>query len=204
MFDADTARGLRAATSVRPCLTFALVVTGLTALALAWSEPASAHSSGQCRHAQTPIAAATHGQLDRAVICLVNRQRRRFGLPRLRQSRRLDRSAQDWTNTMVADGSFTHGSNFAGRITAAGFRWSTAGENIAVGFHTAASVVNGWMSSQGHCRNILTPTFRDIGVGVSNHGVGPYPSGTWTQDFGLWMGTRPPSANWGPADGCPY
>jgi hypothetical protein len=28
--------------------------------------------------------------------------------------------------------------------------------------------------------------------------------GTWTQDFALSMYKSPPSANWGPADGCPY
>ena len=61
----------------------------LVAWALASATPASAHAGGHCRHARTPIVAATHRQLDRAVICLVNRQRRNFGLPRLRQSRRL-------------------------------------------------------------------------------------------------------------------
>ena len=67
-----------------------------------------AYPRGHCRHARTPIVAATHRQLDRAVICLVNRQRRKFGLPRLRQSRRLDRSAQDWTNFMVSHDDFSH------------------------------------------------------------------------------------------------
>jgi uncharacterized protein YkwD len=204
MIDADTARGLRAAILARPCVTFVLVATTLLACALASTAPASAHVGSQCRHTRTPIVAATHRQLDRAVVCLVNRQRRRFGLPRLQQSGRLDRSAQDWTNFMVSHQDFSHGSNFAGRISAAGFRWSTAGENIASGFPTAASVVGAWMGSAGHCRNILTPTFRNIGVGVSSLGVARYVHGTWTQDFGLWAGTRPASQNWGPANGCPY
>jgi hypothetical protein len=93
MFDADTARGPRAARRVSPRLTFVLAA-GLVAWALASTAPASAHMRGQCRHADTPIAGATHRQLDRAVVCLVNRQRRRFGLPRLRENWRLDHSAQ--------------------------------------------------------------------------------------------------------------
>jgi uncharacterized protein YkwD len=204
MFDADTAGGLRAARRVSPCLTFGFVVAGLVAWALASAAPASAHMRGYCRHAHTPVAGATHRQLDRAVVCLVNRQRIRFGLPLLRENWRLDRSAQRWTNFMVAHRDFSHGSDFAGRITAAGFDWSSAGENIATGFSTASSVVGAWMDSAEHCRNILSPTFRNLGVGVSSGGAVRHAHGTWTEDFGLWAGARPPSNNAAPADGCPY
>ena len=204
MLDADTARGLRAARRVSPCLTFGLVVAGLAAWALASTAPASAHLRGHCTHAHAPIAGATHRQLDRAVVCLVNRQRSRFGLPPLRENWRLDNSAQRWTNFMVAHRDFSHGSDFAGRITAAGFDWSSAGENIATGFSTASSVVGAWMHSAGHCRNILSPTFRNLGVGVSSGGAVRHAHGTWTEDFGLWAGARPPSDNAAPADGCPH
>jgi uncharacterized protein YkwD len=165
---------------------------------------ASADGRGHCAHARAPIAAATHRQLDRAVLCLVNRRRRRFGLPRLKPSGQLDRSAQGWTDFMVDRGDFSHGSNFGQRLTAVGFRWSRAGENIATGFPTSGSVLSGWMRSPGHCRNILAPTFADLGVGVSGRGIGDAGSGTWTQDFGLRIGARAPSDRWGPADGCPY
>ena len=100
---------------------------------------------------------------------------------------------------MVSHDDFSHGSNFAGRITAAGFDWSTAGENIASGFPTAASVVRAWMGSEGHCRNILRPTFRNIGVGVSRSGIGRIRHGTWTEDFGLRAGSRAPSGELGPS-----
>lgn len=138
-------------------------------------------------------------------MCLINEQRRAHGLPRLRESRRLDRSAQGWTDTMVRDGMFTHGSDFAARITAAGFTWSTAGENIATGFPTPRSVVDAWMASTGHCQNILSPSYADVGTGVDNHGIRGYGGpATWTQDFALPQGASPPSNNSGPAAGCPY
>jgi uncharacterized protein YkwD len=105
---------------------------------------------------------------------------------------------------MVTRHWFTHGSDFAGRITAAGFRWSQAGENIATGYRTPSSVVRGWMASTDHCQNILDPSYRAVGTGVSRGAAIPSDPGTWTQDFGLRMGQRPASHNTAPADGCPY
>ena len=91
----------------------------------------------------------------------------------------------------------------AERISAVGFHWSQAGENIATGFPTPYSVVAGWMRSTGHCKNILDPAFRDVGTGVNAHAT-VASNGTWTQDFGLLVGQRPASGNRAPAAGCPY
>jgi uncharacterized protein YkwD len=55
-----------------------------------------------------------------------------------------------------------------------------AGENIAVGQRSPASVVSAWMRSIPHRRNILDGDFRTIGVGVHPAGGGPW----WTQNFG--------------------
>ena len=71
---------------------------------------------------------------------------------RLHTSQRLNRSAQGWTEAMVRSDSFTHGSDFAARITAVGFVWSMAGENIATGFSTPAQVIRGWMASTAIAR----------------------------------------------------
>jgi uncharacterized protein YkwD len=159
-----------------------------------------------CATAHTPIAAAPRAELQRAVVCLINDQRRMRGLPSLSENSLLNRSAQGWTDVMVSHRDFTHGADFAARITAAGFRWSNAGENIATGFATPASVVNAWMASTGHCQNILNPAYRYVGTGVSDQAIGGVhvQGGTWTQDFGLLMGQPAASGNWGPADGCPY
>ena len=179
----------------------------LTAAAVISIAPhASAHARHSCRYANTPVIGARRSQIRAAVLCLINQQRTRHHLPPVRESASLDRSAQSWTNTMVASGRFTHGRNFAARITAAGFNWSAAGENIATGFATPRDVVTAWMASTGHCRNILDPTFAEVGTGVSPHRVGHVRGApaTWTQDFGLRQGHKPPSGNHGPANGCPY
>jgi uncharacterized protein YkwD len=183
----------------------------ITCAALVLTASVSASQAGArsrhrgCAHAHSIVAGASRPALQRAVVCLINQQRARRGLSRLRENQRLNRSAQGWTNEMVGRGFFSHGSNFSGRITAVGFDWQMVGENIATGFRTPAAVVRGWMGSPGHCRNILTPTFLDVGTGVSRRGVaGTGGPGTWTQDFGLPMSAHAPSGNWGPADGCPY
>jgi uncharacterized protein YkwD len=128
------------------------------------------------------------------------------GLPPLREQFQLQNSAQGWTNSMVSNNDFSHGSDFAGRISAAGFNWSNAGENIASGFNTPWAVVRAWMASTDHCHNILDPHYAAVGTGLNRHAVSSVASGpsTWTQDFGLRMGQSAPSGDTGPQSGCPY
>lgn len=63
------------------------------------------------------------------------------------------------------------------RIDAAGYAGgSPQGENIAQGYPTPEAVMEGWMSSDGHCSNIMEPGFKEIGVGLYER--------QWTQKFG--------------------
>jgi uncharacterized protein YkwD len=200
-------RGLRTAATVLTlgAATLVLAVPGASAHSV--HHPSKrAHAARSCANADTPAVGAPINAIHAAVVCLVNQQRVSRHLPALRDNSRLDRSAQGWTNTMIRSGAFSHGSDFATRITDAGFVWSQAGENIATGFTTARSVVNAWMGSTGHCQNILSPSFSDVGTGVGRNPVGRASSGgaAWTQDFGLPMGTPTPSTNFGPSNGCPY
>jgi uncharacterized protein YkwD len=164
----------------------------------------AAHT-GRCAGANTHANLAPLKVMRHAVLCLINKERAAFGLPPLSASSRLNDSAQGWTNTMVQHGIFSHGDP-GGRISAAGYNWSAEGENIATGYRTPNQVVSGWMHSAGHCSNILSPNYSDVGTGVSGHPVSGYASGpaTWTQDFGRWMGHGSPSGNSGPANSCPH
>jgi uncharacterized protein YkwD len=165
-----------------------------------------ARTASACANANDTVRSASVKRLRRAVVCLINQQRAAHQLPPLHASLLLDRSAQRWTNSMVAAEVFSHGTNFGARISAVGYVWRDAGENIATGFETPRSVVNAWMGSTGHCENILNPTYRDVGTGVSSRVVSGWATGagTWTQDFALGVKQSPPSGNWGPAHGCPY
>ena len=192
----------------------ALIVAGGAALAVvpAATATTSAHRhrgariDRACPGADARVGHASPELLRSAVVCLINRARARHHLPALKASPLLNRSAQGWTNVMVSSDQFTHGANFAGRISAAGYVWRSAGENIATGFATPRAVVNAWMGSPGHCENILNPSYRNVGTGVSTRAVRGYATGvgTWTQDFALGMHQSAPSGNAAPMDGCPY
>jgi uncharacterized protein YkwD len=178
-----------------------LMMAMLLAAALVGVSAKARSRGGGCPEGNTSVGKISRQATKDAVVCLINEQRAAHRLPRLSASPLLDRSAQGWTDTMVRSGSFSHGADFGARISAAGFAWKSAGENIATGYPTPHAVVNAWMASADHCRNILNPTYSSIGTGVVSiraHGA------TWTQDFALAAKRRPPSGNWGPANGCPY
>ncbi len=71
-----------------------------------------------------------------------------------------------------------NGSSVGDRLTAAGYTWSTVGENIAAGYADAATVIAGWLASPGHCANMSNAAFADLGVvlqpGTSANTYGNY------------------------------
>jgi uncharacterized protein YkwD len=56
------------------------------------------------------------------------------------------------------------------RINEQNYSWTTFGENIAYGFNSAQGVLNAWLSSEGHCKNIMKKEFSEIGIGYSENG----------------------------------
>lgn len=69
------------------------------------------------------------------------------------------------------------------RMERAGYSFQAAGENIAAGQTTPQEVVDGWLQSPGHCSNIMSPDFTEIGVGYVFAPQGQLPH-YWTQTFG--------------------
>jgi uncharacterized protein YkwD len=153
-----------------------------------------------CNAANTPVDSTTAQAIRAAVVCLLNNERTSLGLRPLRENRRLDRAAQSWSATMVSTQQFSHG-DLAARISAVGYDWFTAGENIASGFATASSVVRAWIASPEHCRNILDPTFTSIGSGTVDQAIPQVATtgSTWTVEFAAPFGARQ-SSDWGPAN----
>ncbi|WP_164986243.1 CAP domain-containing protein, partial [Streptomyces roseicoloratus] len=117
------------------------------------------------------------------VIELANAERAKAGCGPLTEHTLLTRAAQGHSDDMAARDFFDHtnpdGADPGDRVTAAGYRWSTYGENIAMGQRTPADVMKAWMNSPGHRANILNCSFKEIGIGIHTAG-GPY----WTQVFG--------------------
>jgi uncharacterized protein YkwD len=118
------------------------------------------------------------------VLRITNAERAKAGCSALTVNAQLTTAAQRHTDWQAANDTMSHtgagGSNPGSRITAAGYRWRSYGENVAYGYSTPAAVMTGWMNSPGHRANILNCSFKEIGIGVARGGRGLY----WTQDFG--------------------
>ena len=67
--------------------------------------------------------------------------------------------------------SFSHtrpnGSSCFTVLSELGISYGTAGENIAAGYSSSQSVMEGWRFSSGHYQNIIYSKFKKIGIGVN-------------------------------------
>ena len=154
-------------------------------------------------HAQTPtiIGAATSSTLnpsyEQQVLTLVNNRRATGAVcgsqsmpsvPAVTLNQSLTNAARGHSIDMADKNYFSHtsldGRTFVNRIVAAAYTgYRALGENIAAGYSTPSAVMNGWMSSLGHCVNIMSANFREIGIGYAYNSLSTYDH-YWTQDFG--------------------
>lgn len=113
------------------------------------------------------------------VVELTNAERAKYGLQSLELSDALCNAAQGHAEDMNSKNYFSHtsqdGRTVSDRIDKYLSNYSCVGENIAYGYKSPESVVQGWMNSEGHRANILEPKFKYIGIG--------YDSDYWVQDF---------------------
>jgi uncharacterized protein YkwD len=92
-------------------------------------------------------------------------------------------------STSMADNDFhahvspVDGSDPGDRIRATGYLPMAWGENIAAGFADEESVMDGWLTSPGHCENIMASMFTEIGAGFARNPASTYGI-YWTQNFG--------------------
>lgn len=97
----------------------------------------------------------------------------------LKWNNKLESAAFKHSKDMAAKNYFSHtskdGRSFGERIKEEGYTFSAAAENIAMGQPTEEAVVDAWLNSQGHCANIMSNLYTEMGVGRQ----GAY----WTQDF---------------------
>ena len=116
----------------------------------------------------------------REMLVLVNELRAVEGLNSLILNEELNEAAYGHSLDMEINDYFAHtgldGSNFSTRTRAVGYRGTAIGENLARGQRTPEAAHNGWVNSEGHLKNILSPRITEMGLGVS----GVY----WTQVFG--------------------
>jgi len=110
-----------------------------------------------------------------------NSQRASNGLGGLNLNSQLDNAAQAKANDMAARDYWSHntpdGQTPWTFMSAAGYNYATAGENLAYGFNSSSDTITGWMNSPGHRANILNSSYVDVGFGIANspnyQGTGP-------------------------------
>jgi uncharacterized protein YkwD len=175
-----------------------MLICGLAVLAGALAA-ASAASAAGCAFAHSAAGKRRTSDLARAVVCEINRVRSGHGLHRVQANRDMEQAARRHTLEMVRRNFFSHespgGATPADRLRRSGYLRSRTGwhvgETIAWGtgpLSTPAAIVRAWMHSPGHRRILLTPDFRNIGVGaVAGLPVTGqrYRGGTYTADFGV-------------------
>ncbi len=150
---------------------------------------------GQARAAQRPPSGEREDE--RIVVDLVNKARSRGArcgsryyrpAPPLAWNSKLARAALRQSGDMSENSFMGHtgsdGSSPDERVEEAGYTWSRCAENVCVGYRTPAEAVQGWLESEGHCRNIMNPAYREAGAALARgRDRRPY----WTVVFGTAM-----------------
>jgi uncharacterized protein YkwD len=173
----------------RPAVAVAAALT-----LLLFAAPA-ASATDACEGAGASAGSATKRVLVRATLCLLNAERARHDLGALRLNPKLSTAGRRHSRAMVRARFFSHdspnGASFVDRIRATGYlegaqSWSV-GENIAYGSgsrSTPRSIGRSWMNSPGHRANILSRSFREIGIGIAAGTPVGGGGATYTTDFG--------------------
>ncbi len=115
------------------------------------------------------------------VIRLVNKERTSRGMTELKLIPKLNRAAEIRAKEIARSFSHTRpdGRSSLTACEDEGLEWSAFGENIAMGYTSPKAVVDGWMNSADHRKNILNEQYRYLGVGVVESGGSLY----WSQAF---------------------
>jgi hypothetical protein len=103
------------------------------------------------------------------IINLTNKERSKYGLNTLTANQLLSQAAYNKADAIFKSGKFTHQINnrkFSSWIKDVGYKYSYVGENLAVDFITAEGVIEAWLESETHKKNLLNNQFSEIGIAV--------------------------------------
>ncbi|WP_110113546.1 CAP domain-containing protein [Bacillus sp. CGMCC 1.16541] len=145
-------------------------------------QQAEAQPAQESEQTEQKAEAGDVSEYEQQVVQLVNQEREKQGLKPLELDKELSDVAREKSKDMKEKGYFDHNSPTYGSpfdmMKQFGIEYTAAGENIAKGQKTPEEVMEGWMNSDGHRKNIMSPDFTHIGVGYVE-GEMPH----WTQMF---------------------
>jgi len=114
---------------------------------------------------------------------------------------KLYKASYEHTNDLVQTETFSHDgsgtehdwtgyalgktSDIVERVENYDYNWGTVGENIAAGTNTSTAeiVIQQWLDSDGHCANLMSSDYTEIGMAMIYKENSRYKY-YWTQDFG--------------------
>jgi uncharacterized protein YkwD len=97
---------------------------------------------------------------------LISAYRAQNGLGPVHVDSRLMAAATSYARTMGERDKISHtlGGSLPKRISAAGYDWGAAAENLAAGYSSLDEAMAGWKASAGHRANLLNSRVTEIGV----------------------------------------
>lgn len=121
-----------------------------------------------------------------AVWNQVNTERTAAGVTPLLYNMQLEKTAQEHAQAMMEQNDIFHtnpetGTTVFDRCKTYYYDQRDIGENVAMGQRNATEVMNSWMNSESHKKNILHAGYREIGIGVAQDKDGKL---FWVQVFG--------------------
>ena len=166
-----------------------------------WDRPATPALDARRAESRQPAAGADRlpGPTDagKRILAAVNAARataRKCGpttfaaVPALAWNAKLAAAAQAHSDDMARNNFFDHagkdGRQASARATQAGYGWRSVGENIAKGQESPEAAVKSWVASAGHCANLMSGQYKDMGAAYALGRGGEPGAIYWTQVFG--------------------
>jgi len=125
-----------------------------------------------------PPNRSAYGNTESRIFDLINAQRQHQGLRPLVYNAQLDRMAKIQADNMARFQKMAHVlpdanlPSLGDRARYVDYTYGRIAENVALGFPNAETVVEGWMNSSGHRRNILDREVIETGIGIARSSAG--------------------------------
>ncbi len=119
-----------------------------------------------------------YGATESRILNLINAQRKSQGLRPLAYNPQLDQMAKIQAGNMARYQRMAHTlpnanlPTLGDRARYVGYAYGKIAENVALGYPNAETVVEGWMNSTGHRRNILDREVVETGIGIARSSAG--------------------------------
>ena len=117
----------------------------------------------------TVAAASTRPSQKDQLLYMINGERARAGVAPLSLRTGVADVAREWAATMAGDRVLRHRPDLGAALNRRGVSYRTAGEVVGSGGHVS-DVHRGFMGSPSHRAILLSPSYSEVGVGVTASG----------------------------------